>query len=386
MPNDRRYMWRALELARKGRPWVAPNPMVGAVVVKDDEIVGEAWHEAWGKPHAETGALEAAGENAKDATVYVNLEPCCETYEGKVNPPCAPKLIEAGVKRIVIGATDPSPNVNGRGVAMLEKAGIDVTLGECEQEARDLNAAYYIHTERRRPQFVAKWAMTMDGKIATRTGDARWISSDRARKEVQFDRACSGAVIVGVGTAKRDNPRLTARTEVGRQPLRVVVDPKLELPLDSYLVQSAEKSPVLLYSSEASDSERQQVLADKGVYIVLLHPDENGHLSWVDIGQDLGERRITSAIIEGGGGLLATAFRERAIDRVKVFVAPKIFGGEAATTPVEGPGIPDVTRAIRFRDLKTRTVAEDVVIEGNVQYPDNVAPSPSGVWKGYSGD
>lgn len=377
-------MWRALELARRGQPFVAPNPMVGAVITRGDAVVGEGFHESFGGAHAEANALRAAGANASDGTLYVTLEPCCGTYEGKKTPPCTPEIIKAGIKRVVIAVEDPNPKVRGQGVKLLREAGIEVEVGECIEEARELNAGYFAHTQRGRPLVIAKWAMTMDGKIATRTGDARWISGELARKEVHYDRGCTGAIIIGVGTVQRDDPMLTARGDVGRQPLRVVVDTNAVIPLESNLVKSADHGPVFVYAAEDAEPARLAALEKAGVYVILLQK-HGRHLRWVEIMQDLGERGVISAIIEGGGGIFASAFRERAIDRIKIFVAPKIFGGQAATTPVEGPGIPDVGKAITFEHVKTRTVGPDVVIEGRVVYPKDTGPSPSGHWVGYEG-
>ncbi|MBK9974143.1 MAG: bifunctional diaminohydroxyphosphoribosylaminopyrimidine deaminase/5-amino-6-(5-phosphoribosylamino)uracil reductase RibD [Planctomycetes bacterium] len=384
MAQDRRFMWRALELARRGQPYVAPNPMVGAVVVLEDLVVGEGFHEAFGSAHAEVNALKNAGERARNATLYVTLEPCCEQYEGKKTPPCVPGIIQSGIKRVVIATQDPNAHVGGKGVAMLTEAGIKVEVGECNEEAVELNAAYFAHTQRGRPLVTAKWAMTMDGKIATRTGDARWISGEQARKEVHYDRGCTGAIIIGVGTVKRDNPLLTARGDVGRQPLRVVVDTGANLPLDCNLVKSAEDAPVFVYAAEDAPEERLAALEKAGVYLILLQK-RGKHLRWIEILHDLGERGVISTIIEGGGSIFASAFRERAIDRIKIFIAPKIFGGESATTPVEGPGVPNVEKAITFDHVKTRTLGPDVVIEGRVVYPQDTGPSPSGHWTGYTG-
>jgi diaminohydroxyphosphoribosylaminopyrimidine deaminase/5-amino-6-(5-phosphoribosylamino)uracil reductase len=377
-------MWRALELARRGQPYVAPNPMVGCVIVKDGQVVGEGFHEQFGGTHAEVNALRIAGEKARGATMYVNLEPCCTAYEGKKTPPCTPLVISSAIARAVIAVEDPNPGVRGKGVQALSNAGIQVTLGECMEEAHELNAAYFIHTERGRPLVTAKWAMTFDGKIATRTGDARWISSEASRKEVHYDRGCAGALIVGTGTVERDDPLLTARGDVGRQPLRVVIDRDLRIGMDRKLVKTAGEFPVFIYCAEDADEAKAKLLQDAGVYLIMLKRQDGG-LRWMEILHDLGERGVISAIIEGGGGLFATAFQERAIDRVKIFLAPKIFGGEEATTPVEGAGIPDVERAISFEHVKTRTVGQDVVVEGTAVYPSETGPSPSGYWKGYQG-
>lgn len=377
-------MWRALELARCGQPYVSPNPMVGAVIVRDGEIVGEGYHEEFGGPHAEVNALKRAGEKARGATMYVTLEPCCEAYEGKKTPPCTPAMVAAGLKRVVVAVEDPHGNVSGKGLKALAEGGIDVVVGECREEAHELNGAYFSLVERGRPLVTAKWAMTLDGKIATRTGDARWISGEAARKEVHYDRGCTGAIVVGVGTVLRDNPQLTARGSVGRQPLRVVMDRDARISLDSTLVRSAGDSPVFVYAAEDAPADRLARLEDAGVYVILL-PKHGRYLHWMELLHDLGDRDVNSVIVEGGGGIFATAFRERAIDRVKVFIAPKIVGGEGATTPVEGPGVPDMARAVTFDHVRTRTLGSDVVIEGRVVYPADTSPSPSGHWQGYGG-
>ncbi|MDC1141526.1 bifunctional diaminohydroxyphosphoribosylaminopyrimidine deaminase/5-amino-6-(5-phosphoribosylamino)uracil reductase RibD [Planctomycetota bacterium] len=385
MPQDRRFMWRALELARRGRPYVAPNPMVGCVITKGDEIIGEGFHEGFGKPHAEVNALEAAGEAADGADMYVSLEPCCESFEGKQTPPCVPQIIAAGIKRVVVATEDPHQNVRGKGIAMLRDAGIDVVLGECGQEAVELNAAFFSLMQRGRPLVTAKWAMTMDGKIATRSGDARWISGEHSRSEVHQDRASTGAIVLGVNTANQDDPQLSARGVEGRQPLRVVIDTKLKLNRESKLVATANEQPVFVYASENADEEKAKKLEAAGVYVIML-PEHDGHLLWPQILMDLGNRRVSSVIIEGGGGIFASAFMQRAIDRVKIYMAPKIFGGADATTPVEGAGVPNVERAITFENTKTRTLGDDVVIEGHVQYPEDDEPSESGTWKGYGAE
>lgn len=375
-------MWRALELAKRGQPFVAPNPMVGAVIVKDGNVVAEGFHEKFGGAHAEANAIFAAGGQVAGATMYVTLEPCCTAFDGKKTPPCVPEIIKAGLKRVVVAVKDPHIDVRGVGIQMLSAAGIQVDVGECIEEARDLNAAYFMHVESGRPLVTAKWAMTMDGKIATRSGDARWISSEESRKEVHYDRGCTGAIIVGWRTVERDDPQLTARGEVGRQPLRVIIDSDLRVPLESKLVKTAKDSPVFVYCADDAAAERQKALEQAGVYLIML-PRHGTHLRWHEILQDLGERGVISAIVEGGGGLFASAFQERAIDRVKIYLAPKVFGGEAATTPVEGPGVPDVERAVTFAKLKTRTLGPDVVIEGQAVYPTETGPSESGHWKGY---
>ncbi len=383
MSEDRRYMWRALELARRGKAYVAPNPMCGALIVKDGRIIGEGYHAAFGEPHAEVNALRQAGPHARGATMYVTLEPCFEHYDGKKTPPCAPRLIEAGISRAFIAVPDPHAHVSGQGAKSLMNAGVKVNFGLCEEEARELNAAYFSLIERKRPLVTAKWAMTLDGKIATRTGDAKWISSEQSRAEVHADRACTGAVVVGIGTVIADDPELSTYGADGRQPVRVVIDTDLRIPSSSKLWQPANDSPVFIYAAEDSDSGKQAELEEAGAYVILLKRHDKSHLNWAEICTDLGERDVNSVIIEGGGSMIASAFAARMVDRVRVYIAPKVFGGEAAKSPVEGPGIPDVSRAVTFSKMHTRGVGCDVVVEANVVYPQDDGPSPSGKWGGY---
>ncbi|MCC6575250.1 MAG: bifunctional diaminohydroxyphosphoribosylaminopyrimidine deaminase/5-amino-6-(5-phosphoribosylamino)uracil reductase RibD [Planctomycetes bacterium] len=383
MSDDRRFMWHALELAKRGRPYVAPNPMCGALIVKDGRIVGEGYHTAFGEPHAEVMALKQAGPNARGSTMYVTLEPCFEHYEGKKTPPCVPRLIDAGISRVFIAVPDPHKHVAGKGAKALMNAGVKVIFGLCEEEARELNAAYFSLVERKRPLVTAKWAMTLDGKIATRTGDAKWISSEQSRAEVHANRACTGAVIVGIGTLLADDPELTIHAADGRQPVRVVVDTDLAIPMTSKLVETANDSPVFIYAAEDTDTGKQAQLEEAGAYVILLKRQSKTHLNWVEVCADLGERDVSSVTIEGGGKLIASAFQARVIDRVCIYIAPKVFGGENARSPVEGPGIPEVGRAVTFNKMHTRNVGCDLVVEASVVYPQQDGPSPSGFWGGY---
>jgi diaminohydroxyphosphoribosylaminopyrimidine deaminase / 5-amino-6-(5-phosphoribosylamino)uracil reductase len=373
MADDRTLMLRALELAARSRAYVTPNPMVGAVIARRGRIIAEGRHERYGGPHAEVNALSAAGEGARGATLYVTLEPCFEAYPGKKTPPCAPLLAAAGLKRVVIAASDPHPNVRGRGAALLREAGTEVEQGLCEEEARELNAAFFHLHERGRPLVTAKWAMTLDGKIATRTGESRWISSEAARVEAHEARAASGAVVVGIGTAARDDPLLTARLEPGReeprQPLRVVMDSELKLSPDSQLARTAKRFPVLVCCGEQADAERRAALEGLGIEVLAL-PRMGGHLDWHALWKSLAARGVSGVLLEGGGSLIASALAQHAVDRVKVFVAPLIFGGNAAPTPVGGEGIAEIERALRIEGARTRAVGPDIVVEGEIRYPD----------------
>ena len=365
-------MLRALELARGGKGWVEPNPLVGAVIVKKGKIIGEGFHEFFGGPHAEPRAIKDAGKGCKGATLYVNLEPCA--HFGKT-PPCTEAIITAGIKEVVAAVEDPHPLVKGKGFSALEAAGIEVRCGLLRCEARRLNAPYFKLRTRGEPFFIGKWAMTLDGKIATREGDSRWISSPQARQYVHKLRGEMDAIMVGIGTVLTDDPELTARpvhtggarSAAGRKPplRRIVVDSRARLPLDSRLVKTAAETPVILATTEKAPREALKKLSRKGLEIIEVK-SRYRRVDLKALAQRLGEMELTNVIIEGGGELLASAFSASLVDRVIVFVAPKIFGGRRAKTAVEGKGIAKVMEALPIKYTQFFPIGEDIVIEGEV--------------------
>jgi diaminohydroxyphosphoribosylaminopyrimidine deaminase/5-amino-6-(5-phosphoribosylamino)uracil reductase len=339
---DLSWMKRALELAKRGRGYVEPNPLVGAVVVSEGRLVGEGWHQRYGQAHAEVHALAAAGDAARGATLYVTLEPCC--HHGKT-PPCTDAVLRAGIARVVAAMSDPFPQVAGKGAALLRAAGVPVELGLAEAEARRLNAPYLKLLSTGRPYVHAKWAMTLDGKIATRSGDSRWISNDASRRRVHVLRGRMDAILVGIGTALADDPLLTARPPGPRTALRIVLDSRGRLPLTSQLVRTAREAPVLVVTSEAAAVQHQQELAALGCEVQVL-PGEDGRPSVAALLDELGRRRLTNLLVEGGGEVLGSFRDADAIDEVHVFIAPRLAGGAGAKTPIEGQGVARIEEAL----------------------------------------
>ena len=345
MGHDETMMHRALELALRGAGWTNPNPLVGAVVVKDGRIIGEGFHERYGEAHAERNALASCTENPRGATLYVTLEPCC--HQGK-QPPCTEAVIEAGIARVIVGSRDPNPLVAGKGNELLRKAGIEVVEDVLREECDAINPIFFHYIQTKLPYVVAKWAMTLDGKIATRTGDARWVSNERSRADVHELRHRLAAIMVGKNTALADNPSLTARrSEPSNQPLRVVVDSNLALPDDCQLVNTAHEVPVLIATALPDDALRARALRERGVDIVSV-PDNQGKVDLTALMAELGNRGIDSVLVEGGGTLHASLFTTGLVDEAIVYLAPKIVGGVEATTPVEGKGIDAMADAFTF--------------------------------------
>jgi diaminohydroxyphosphoribosylaminopyrimidine deaminase/5-amino-6-(5-phosphoribosylamino)uracil reductase len=359
-PEDQRYMARALELAERGRGYVEPNPLVGAVVVRAGLIVGEGWHPRFGEAHAEVQALAAAGESARGATLYVTLEPCC--HHGKT-PPCTDTVLRAGVHRVVAAMADPFPLVAGQGAALLRSAGVKVELGLCDAEARRLNAPYLKLLRTGRPYVHAKWAMTLDGKIATRTGDSKWISNEAARRQVHQFRGRMDAILVGIGTVLKDNPLLTARPPGPRTPLRVVLDSQGRLPLDCALAGTAREAPVMVVTAGGLEVTRERGLRALGCEVLVL-PGEAGRSSVPALLDELGRRRLTNLLVEGGSAVLGSFRDAGAIDEVHVYIAPCLAGGAEARTPVGGRGVERIGEAFTLADWRIEEVEGNVVIHG----------------------
>jgi len=359
-PPQKEYMREALELARQGKGRVEPNPMVGCLIVKDGRVVGRGYHRAFGGDHAEVEALRNAGHHAEGADVYVTLEPCA--HFGKT-PPCTDALIRAKVKRVIIAMSDPFPQASGAGPKKLTEAGVEVETGLMEEDARELNAPYIKLITRKQSYVIAKWAMSLDGKIATRTGDSRWISGEESRRLVHRMRNEVDAVMVGLGTVLKDDPQLTCRIPNGRNPRRIIVDGPASTPLTSQVVRSAGEVETIIAVAETAPAEHVQSLEDAGCSLIKL-PATGDHFKIVDLLAETARRGLTNILAEGGGALLASLFEERAVDEVRVFVAPVIIGGTDAYTPVAGCGIDKMSQALRLRSVKSRQVGEDVLIEG----------------------
>ena len=356
-------MEEALHLARRGMGATSPNPMVGAVVVSAGEIVGRGFHPRAGEPHAEIVALREARERARGSTLYVTLEPC--VHWGRT-PPCADAIIGAGVRRVVAAMPDPDGRVSGRGLRRLAEAGIETSVGVAEREARKLNEAYIKHRTVGLPLVTAKWAMTLDGRIATRTGESRWISGEASRALVHEVRAASDAVLVGIGTVLRDDPALTARTPDGRNPRRVILDSRLRLPLDARVL-AQNGAPVTVATTGRAAPHVRAALEARGVEVLVA----DGQAGRVDLGtllRELGRRGVLSLLVEGGETVHGAFLDAGLIDKVMVFIGPRIVGGPAPS-PVGGAGVDALAQAWQIHQATVRQVDQDVLIEGYLGGP-----------------
>lgn len=367
---DREFMNRAIELAWQGRGWTSPNPMVGALVVKDGQIVGEGFHPAVGKPHAEIYALDAAGEQAQGATLYVTLEPCA--HHGRT-PPCVDRVLESGLARVVVAVEDPNPLVAGKGIQRLRAAGIEVEVGVLAADASKLNERFFKYIKTKRPFVAIKTGMSLDGKIATASGESMWITNESSRGYVQILRGTYDAIMVGVNTVVQDNPRLTCRLPGGRQPLRIIIDSMARTPMNAKLFQieaAGHRPQTLICVSAKAPDDRVRALREAGAEI-LVCPDSgfsvDTHIDLTKLMPVLGKREITSILLEGGGTINAAALDAGIVDKVYVFVAPKIIGGVGAPTMVEGSGVTLLEEAVQLHRMSCTTMNGDLLIEAYTQ-------------------
>ena len=358
------YMKRATELAREAVGLSSPNPPVGAVVVRDGQIVGEGHTLPIGQAHAEVIALSQAGELARGSTLYTTLEPCC--HFGKT-PPCTRGIIEAGISKVHIATIDPNSLVNGKGISELESAGLDICLDECGEEAKEIAEAYIKFVTTGVPFVVAKFAMSLDGKIASASGDSKWISSEDSRSYARDLRFRNDAVIVGIGTVLNDNPRLTARDSLGvpraKQPLRIIVDSSARVPLSAQIFH--EHGPILVVTARGIGN-RLESLRASGIQVIQL-PAEDGSIDLRALLEVLGEREITSLLVEGGGTLLGSFFDFGLVDKVVAFISPVILGGKNSPSPIAGIGVTTIANAIRLKRSYVNAFGEDVMMTGYVR-------------------
>ncbi|MEJ5339554.1 MAG: bifunctional diaminohydroxyphosphoribosylaminopyrimidine deaminase/5-amino-6-(5-phosphoribosylamino)uracil reductase RibD [Aquificaceae bacterium] len=353
--DDLKFMKRALELALLRKGLTHPNPAVGCVIVKEGEIVAEGYHERAGMPHAEVVALERAGERAKDATLYVTLEPC--THFGRT-PPCTDAIIKAGIKRVVVATLDPNPLVSGRGVERLRNAGIEVQVGVLEEEAKRLNEDFFTYITQKRPYITLKWAQSVDGSLATRTGDSQWITSEESRAFAHRLRSEATAVLVGINTVLRDNPKLTVRAfEWERQPIRVVLDPQLRIPESCHLVQERESQTIIFTVSE--DREKIKRLEDRGVK-VLMAPAEGKKLDLKEVLRELYFLEVMHLLVEGGAITLTSFLKEGLFDRLWVFLGPVLIGEGKRLGDI---GVALLREAQRLRLREIKSFGDDVALE-----------------------
>ncbi len=359
--TDEFYMTKVLALAAKARGETSPNPRVGAVLVKNGKIIGEGYHKKAGGPHAEVIAIEDAGDKAKGATLYANLEPCC--HKDKRTPPCTRKIIAAGIKKVVVAMKDPNPKVSGRGITELESAGIRVVSWVLEEKAVILNEYYTKHITTGLPFVILKVAMTLDGKIATPEGESKWITGEKARAAVHVLRGSVDAILSAIGTVKADNPRLTCRTAEDRDPVRVIIDPRLEVRPDSNVLCIPPET-IIVTRRDRKEEGKKGILTRRGARIIE-YEGEKVDMKWLL--KELGAMGIISLLVEGGSSLNSYCLESGIVDKVMFFVAPKIMGGRNSFTAVGGSTFRRLEEAYRIEDLSVRKVGEDILIEGYIR-------------------
>lgn len=362
--QDLDFMHQALELAQRGRGWTSPNPMVGAVIVKDGRVIGRGYHRRRGQAHAERNALADCSESPEGATLYVTLEPCC--HQGR-QPPCTDAILEAGIRRVVVGSGDPNPLVAGKGIAQLRARGVEVTEHVLEEACTRLNRIFFHYIQTRRPYGALKYAMTLDGKAATRTGASRWITGPEARERAHRDRHRFAAIMVGIGTALADDPALTCRLEGGpwRQPLRIVVDSQGRLPLDALLVRTAQEIPTLVAVGPQASAERTGALREAGCSVWASPPAEggNGAVNLPALLDHAGSLGIDSILVEGGPALHGALIDGGLANRVQAYIAPKLFGGASAPGPVAGRGVALPADALCLSSPTVTALGPDLLLE-----------------------
>ena len=357
--TDQNYMLQAIQLAKQGEGWTNPNPMVGAVIVKNGRIIGKGYHKKCGELHAERNAIASLTESAEGATIYVTLEPCC--HYGKT-PPCTEAIIEQKIKRVVIGSRDPNPKVSGKGIKMLQEAGIEVIEDFMREECDRLNPVFFHYITTKTPYVVMKYAMTLDGKIATKTGASKWITGEAARAEVQHMRHRYMGIMAGIGTVLADDPMLNVRVEGWKSPIRILCDSGLRIPLDGQIVKSAGKYRIIVAYADSENTEaKRKRLHEMGVETICC-PDENNQVDLKKLMKYLGEEGIDSILLEGGGTLNDSALRAGIVQEVQAFIAPKLFGGMNSKTPVEGIGVRFPSEAVKLKCTDICQIGEDIRI------------------------
>jgi diaminohydroxyphosphoribosylaminopyrimidine deaminase/5-amino-6-(5-phosphoribosylamino)uracil reductase len=372
MTRDESFMRQALRLAARGRGKTSPNPMVGALVVRGKEVVGRGYHPRAGEPHAEVLALREAGEKSRGATLYVNLEPC--DHYGRT-PPCTEAILQSRIRRVVCGVKDPNPLVSGKGIDRLRRHGVQVEVGVLEEECRRLNAPFFHFMATGRPLLVLKGALSLDGKIATRTGDSRWVTSAISRREVHRLRASMDALMVGIGTVLKDDPLLTVRLPGKKrihQPLRVIVDSRLRIPLHSQIVKTAGEVPTLVAATASASTRKMKRLMEMGLEVSTLPQDPEGRVDLSALMKKLGERGVLSVLLEGGTRLNGSALEAGIVDRILLFIAPKIIGGEKAPGLIGGEGIDRMKEALPVKFVRLRRLGPDILVEGEIQRKSSV--------------
>ncbi|OQX84879.1 riboflavin biosynthesis protein RibD [candidate division KSB1 bacterium 4484_87] len=363
--TDKKFIRETLKLARKGKGKVQPNPLVGSIIVKNGEIIGKGYHACFGKEHAEVAALRNAGENARDATLYVNLEPCC--HHGKT-PPCTDAIIRAGIKRVVVGMVDPNPLVNMQGIETLRRAGIEVTYGVEQQACENLNRVFVKYIQRKLPYVTLKIAQTLDGRIATSTGHSQWITSEPARKLAHKLRAINDAIIVGIGTVLADDPQLTVRMARGKNPIRIVIDSRLRMPLNCKILNDSQTHQTIV-ATISEETPKIEAIKSTGAHVWQFQPDTDGKVPLGALLKKIAQAHMSSVLIEGGAELATSFLKLQLVDHIFVALAPKILGqGKEAIGDLN---IASVDESLQLTNWKLKKLGPDIIVEGDILYPDN---------------
>lgn len=355
-------MREALQLAESACGWVSPNPMVGALIVKEGRIIGRGCHERYGQPHAERNALANCSESPEGATMYVTLEPCC--HHGK-QPPCVEAILEAGIREVFVGSADPNPLVAGKGIRILREHGLSVTEDLLREECDRLNEVFLHYIQTERPFVAMKYAMTLDGKIAAYTGASKWVTGEQARSHVQQLRHRYSGIMVGVGTVLADDPMLNCRMPGGKHPIRIICDSQLRTPLSAQVVSTAQQYPTILATC-CEDVEKHQPYLAAGCRIFVID-EKNGRVDLQALMQRLGQEKLDSILLEGGGTLNWAALESGIVQKLYAYLAPKLFGGDGAKTPVEGRGFPSPEEAVLLKNSSIQRLGDDFLIESEVE-------------------
>jgi diaminohydroxyphosphoribosylaminopyrimidine deaminase/5-amino-6-(5-phosphoribosylamino)uracil reductase len=358
--TDERWMQRAVNLARKGEGWTSPNPLVGAVITKDDQMVGEGYHQKAGTPHAEIHALHMAGPRSRGGTLYVTLEPCC--HHGRT-PPCTDALIKAGLKKVVVAMTDPNPKVAGNGIAKLQAAGMEVVTGVLENKARVLNEVFIKQMTTQSPFIAFKSALTLDGKTASHTGSSKWITGEEARMVGRRLRHRYDAILTGIGTVLADDPKLTTRIPGLKNPLRLILDSRLRIPLNAQVLDT-KSAPVIVFTAESDlDGSKAALLMEKGVEVISC-PGADGQVDIPSVLRVLFVKGITGILVEGGAQIQGAFFDRGLVDKIYLFIAPKIIGSNRAPGMIGGMGISEMGQAVIVDNLRIENIGEDFLFTG----------------------
>ncbi|AEB29178.1 fused diaminohydroxyphosphoribosylaminopyrimidine deaminase; 5-amino-6-(5-phosphoribosylamino) uracil reductase [Carnobacterium sp. 17-4] len=352
----------ALDLARKGKGWTTPNPLVGAVIVKGGRVIGQGYHQKYGQPHAEVNAIVSAKKDVTGATLYVTLEPC--SHFGKT-PPCSDLLIDKNIKRVVVGTLDPNPLVAGKGIERLRSNGIEVVTGVLEEESQKLNEIFIKYIVTKEPFVVMKNAMSLDGKIATVTGESQWISGESSRKQVHSLRHELAGIMVGIETIIKDDPQLTSRTLNSRNPIRIVVDSQLRIPIASKVLTQQDKAKTIVATTKRANNEKLETLKQMGIEVIVTK-EKYGRVDLQELMKVVGAKGIDSILLEGGATLNFSALEEGIVDKIQSYIAPKIIGGKEAKTAVEGAGVHSLKSAFQIDRMTPVMVGEDLFVEGYI--------------------